>query len=377
MRQITPMDAAFLYLENEKTHAHATLVWLYDANDCDPEQIDRRALVQHMRERVHVSPVFTQKLHRLPLEFDYPYWVEDSSFELLYHVRQSSEPAPENWEQLCKIIAAYHTTPLDSEHPLWQMMLVSELNDLPGLPPRCFAILAKLHHVALDGATGMALIRNIHSGDDDAAVHSISRSTNAEKPTLASGVFRAAVRNLGATDKLLSTLRRKSPVSPSLEESPIGDELKESQSEKTPVPQTLFNQQVSSSCSFDTRIFDLADIKQLRNAVEGATVNDVLLCICAGGLRRFLQEKSALPEDTMKAGCPINIRTEGEASSGGNMISAMIVDLHTDVADPVQRLQAIAQSSRRAKQAVEAHGSRKIVDIVDLIPAAGQAMLGR
>lgn len=377
MRQITPMDVAFLYLENKNTHAHGTLVWLYDASDCDPGQIDRRALVEHMRERVHVSPVFTQKLHRLPLEFDYPYWVDDSSFELLYHVRESSDPSPENWQQLCEMIAAYHSTPLDPAHPLWQMMLVSELNDFAGLPPRCFAIIAKFHHVAIDGATGMAIIRNIHSHEGDAEVHHISKVQSADKPTLMSSLFRAAVRNLGATDKLLNTLRHKKQAATPSKESPASREHTENQAAKTAVPQTLFNQQVSTSHVFDNRIFDLAAIKQLRNAVDGATVNDVLLCICAGGLRHFLQDQNALPESTMKAGCPINIRTEGEASSGGNMISAMIVDLHTDVADPVQRLQAITQSSSSAKLAVAAQGSRKIVDIVELIPAAGQAMLGR
>ena len=124
------------------------------------------------------------------------------------------------------------------------------------------------------------------------------------------------------------------------------------------------------------RAFDLETIKSMRKAVPGATVNDVLLTICAGGLREFLEEQDALPGAPMKAGCPINIRTEGEAAAGGNMISAMIVNLHTDIADPVKRLKAIAASSAASKQRAAQRGDRKILDIAAIVPAQAQALLG-
>jgi len=146
--------------------------------------------------------------------------------------------------------------------------------------------------------------------------------------------------------------------------------------EPTGIPQTLFNQGITPEATWDSRGFDLAEIKAMRQAVKGATVNDVLLTIVAGGLRHYLEYREALPENPMKAGCPINIRTEAEAAAGGNMISAMIVNMHTDTADPMKRLRAITRSSAAAKKRASERGSRKILDVVDVVPAQAQALLG-
>lgn len=129
--------------------------------------------------------------------------------------------------------------------------------------------------------------------------------------------------------------------------------------------------------TWDSRIFDLKIIKAMRQLNPDCTVNDVLLAICAGGLRRYLDEQGALPELSMKAGCPINIRTEDEAGAGGNMISAMIVPLYTDIDDPLQRLQAITTSTAIAKTRIEKQGSRKILDLTAMIPAQTQALAGK
>ena len=116
MQQLSPMDAAFLYLENDSTHAHGTLVWIYDAAGCEPDAINRRALLEHMRTRLQVSPVFTRKIHRLPLDFDYPYWVDDKGFELLYHVREASLSEGSQWADFCRLVAQVHSRPLDHDH---------------------------------------------------------------------------------------------------------------------------------------------------------------------------------------------------------------------------------------------------------------------
>ena len=157
MQQLSPMDAAFLYLENETTHAHGTLVWLYDASDCDPGSINRRALLDHMRSRLHVSPIFTRKVHRLPLDFDYPYWVDDPAFELLYHVRELLYPqtatgaTSASWCRGSLPATGPRAPPVGNDPG-------PRPGRYRGLPERCFAILGKFHHVAIDGATGMHII---------------------------------------------------------------------------------------------------------------------------------------------------------------------------------------------------------------------------
>ena len=114
----------------------------------------------------------------------------------------------------------------------------------------------------------------------------------------------------------------------------------------------------------------------MRRSVEGATVNDVLLTIAAGGLRHYLESQEQLPTAPMKAGCPVNIRTEGEAAAGGNKISAIIINMHTNIEAPLARMRAIARSSNAAKQRASQQGSRKILDVVSIVPAQAQALLG-
>ena len=123
------MDAAFLYLENESTNAHGTFVWIYDAAECDLSAINRGSLREHMAQRMHVSPIFTRKIHRLPLDFDYPYWVDDEGFELLYHVRELSMPANGGWLDFCELVGQVHSRALDRNHPLSALPL--ELNLRP------------------------------------------------------------------------------------------------------------------------------------------------------------------------------------------------------------------------------------------------------
>ena len=146
--------------------------------------------------------------------------------------------------------------------------------------------------------------------------------------------------------------------------------------ETAPLPQTLFNKGISPNATWESRSFDLATIKSMRAAVKGATVNDVLLTIVGGGLRHYLAYRDALPENPVRAGCPINIRTEEEAGAGGNKISAMIVSMHTDIEDPLQRLRSVTRSSAAAKQRAEERGSRKILELTSVVPSQAQALLG-
>ncbi|MEP0200841.1 MAG: wax ester/triacylglycerol synthase family O-acyltransferase [Halioglobus sp.] len=379
MQQLSPMDATFLYLENETTHAHGTLVWLYDANDCPADTISRRALLDHMRARLNVSPIFTRKVLRLPYDFDYPYWVDDPGFELLYHVREAAIGENGSWSDFCQLVAETHSQPLDQNHPLWEMTLVKGLDNIPGLPDKCFAILGKFHHVAIDGATGMQIIEGIHDLPAQKSPKALQATREARSPSLGESLYRAAIRNIGALDSGLKLLglgnvsaesgeANEAEIAPApaldLEQDPSG------------IPQTLFNQGVSNESSWDSRGFSLASIKSLRALADGATVNDVLLTIVAGGLRHYLADLDALPQQAMKAGCPVNIRTESEAGAGGNKISAIIISMHTNIEDPIERLQAITRSSTTAKNKASARGSRKILDITSVVPAQAQALLG-
>jgi WS/DGAT/MGAT family acyltransferase len=382
MQQLSPMDAAFLYLENESTRAHGTFVWIYDASDCDLSAVTRRALLDHMRSRLHVSPIFTRKIHRLPFDFDYPYWVDDEAFELLYHVRELSLEKGARWPDFCRLVAEVHSRELDPSCPLWEMTLVRGLTGIEGLPEQSFAILGKFHHVAIDGATGMHIIEQIHDRNDSDDEPREASSRTARQPRLRESLLRAAIRNVGALDKGLALLGARSKAGSDNEDQPPAPDHSDpvdklSPDEPVGIPQTLFNRAINTEATWDSRTYDLSEIKTMRTAVPGATVNDVLLTVVAGGLRRYLETEEGLPDTPMKAGCPMNIRTEGEAGAGGNMISAMIINMHTDVEDPLERLAAICRSSTTAKKRAAQGDTRRILDIASIVPAQAQALLGQ
>ena len=294
--------------------------------------------------------MFTRRIHRLPLDFDYPYWVDDDGFELLYHVRETSLAEKSEWQDFCRLVSEVHTRPLDYAYPLWEMTLVKGLRGIEGLPGECFAILGKFHHVAIDGATGMHIIEQIHERPGQAFAGPRIPPSPARRPGLGESLFRAAVRNVAALDRSLHLLgagfRKKASEE---NESDRSTAALEGPEEPKGIPQTLFNHAISGEATWDSRSFDLGEIRAMRKAVKGATVNDVLLTIVAGGLRHYLESCNQLPDAPMKAGCPVNIRTEAETAAGGNMISAMIVNLHTDIRPPLQRLRAITRSSSAAK----------------------------
>ena len=203
MQQLTPMDAAFLYLENESTHAHGTLVWLYDASQCDPSTINRRALLEHMRSRLDVSPIFTRKIHRLPL---------------------------------------------DHNHPLWELTLVPDLSGIDGLPAQCFAILGKFHHVAIDGATGMQIIEGIHDTPGQESTDAPLNARPARLPGLGESLYRAAVRSVGALDKgmnLLGIGAGAKTDDDATDRAPVEETIVEAPDEPDGIPQTLFNKAIT------------------------------------------------------------------------------------------------------------------------------------
>jgi WS/DGAT/MGAT family acyltransferase len=142
-------------------------------------------------------------------------------------------------------------------------------------------------------------------------------------------------------------------------------------------PRTLFNAHVSPHRVFEGRDFALDDIRTIRRAVPGSTVNDVVLAICGGAIRRYLLHRGALPESSLIATAPVNVRTDTEAGSGGNQVSAMFVAIRTDIPGALDRLVAVHEHTREAKELVNAYGARLMTDINKHIPAATLALAGR
>ncbi len=373
MRQLTAQDAAFLYLESQGAHLHLTALYVYDQSTVPGGVVRHKDILKHIESRLHTSPIFRQKLVSLPLSVDYPYWVDDEDFDLEFHVRHIALPEPRDWRQLCILLARIHSRRLDLSRPPWEMHIVEGLDNLDGIPKGAFAIIAKYHHAAIDGATGSEILGGLHDTspefDPDPPIELWEPE---RKPSFLGLMSRAAVNNVKAPLQLAKAV---SSTLPGLSRLLVkGDSRVSHRSDS--VPKTRFNNPVTPHRVFHGIEFDMKELAAIRKAIPGATVNDVVLTICGGALREYLDAKDELPDESLVAMAPINTRLPGE-DSPGNVLATMFVAIHTDIAEPLARLRAVHEKTADAKETSHAVSARQMTDISRHIPSSTEALAGR
>jgi diacylglycerol O-acyltransferase / wax synthase len=362
MRQLSGQDASFLYLDAPNCDMHGTMVFIYDPSTAPRQPVGFKDILRHVESRLSVSPIFRQRLVHVPLELDYPYWVDDEAFDIEYHVRHMALPKPCDWRQFYILLSRLNAPPLDLQRPPWEMVVIEGLDHLDGLPAGCFALLIKGHHCALDGHSAAELTMGLHDLSADGAervdVAPVPLAPEAAPSPLAM-LARAVANNVRAPLKMLGPARRALPGLATMMTRFYTRALTDPGSN----PVTRFNGQVSPHRVFAMRSCALDDIKRIRKAVPGATVNDTVLSIAAGAVREYLASKKELPKASLRVLAPINTRTESEFGKAGNRISMFFPDVHTNIAGPMARLAAIYASTRHAKQVADGIGAREMTDL--------------
>ena len=373
MQQIRAQDAAFLYMESDDNLTHITGFGIFDPGTSPGGKVEFDDLVKHVESRLDASPIFTRKLAHIPLELDYPYWVEDEHFDLRYHVQRTRLPSPGDWSALAEFVGQYHSRPLAMQRPPWEIQVVEGLDDIAGIPTGSFALAIKIHHVAVDGAAAMKFFAALT--DRDAAgtpILDLSRlpaPARDSSPGFFSVARRVILNNATAPWRVARTVVRSFPTIAGATHRALVSRSKE----KTHVPETRFNAKVSPHKVFDGTVFELDKLKALRKLATDSTLNDVVLAICAGALRRYLESHGELPEASLVAWVPINAR-RGADSDDGNDISAMTVPIHTNEPDAGERIRAIVRTTRDAKQSKSGVAARLMADLSREVPALMQAL---
>lgn len=374
MQQLNGQDGTFLYLDTPGAHLHLTGLYVYEqpgiASGNPADDLDYTAIAGLITAALDQVNELRLRLLRPPLDIDYPMWVEDADFEINNHVHPHSGPSPRSRKALFNTVAAIHAEPLDLAHAPWEMYVVERLNSIPGLPARCFAIIMKYHHAAIDGASGAALIDRLHGLPSQAAAVPDQPET---APGAAEMIVRAAYNN---TVNAFSLVRTLIEAVPGL----VRKEIALRHAGKPPrqaVPQTRFNGPVSTRRVMHAISIDLGRLQAVRGAVQGATVNDVLLTLCGGALRSWLNACGELPAESLVAMVPVNTRTEDESGVPGNRISTLFVPIGTDIESPVERLQFIQQASRRLKSGERGLEPRQLGAVTRHLPALPLSIVAR
>jgi diacylglycerol O-acyltransferase / wax synthase len=374
MEQLSGQDASFVYFDTQNTPMHIGSVGIYDPSTAPGGFVRFKDILRHIESRLDGARSFRQKLVRVPFDLDHPYWIEDDSFDLEYHVRHIALPAPGDWRQLCIQVARLHARPMDLSRPLWEFVIVEGLDNIPGLPKGCFALVAKVHHAAIDGMSGVEMSAAVH----DLAPISIKDAPAStwkpeSEPPLGELLVRTWVNSIKQPVRFAETVVKTIPGMARLGREIAGGDV--SLAGTKMAPKTLLNGKVSPHRVFDGTSFALSEIRAVKDTLPGATVNDVILAIIGGGLRHYLSGRKELPAESMSAMAPISVRDEKEKSALGNLVSAMVVDLGTDIEEPMARLEHIHQAAKNSKAMTNAVGARTLTNYSQLIPS-GLAGLG-
>jgi WS/DGAT/MGAT family acyltransferase len=321
---------------------------------------------------------------------DYPYWIEDPDFDLEYHVRELALAPPPTDAKLAEQVARIFSRPLDRSKPLWEVYLIQ------GLPDGHVALLTKIHHAAVDGMSGAEILSAL-----------VDLSPEGREPPASDGAMpdreptdleMLARGFLGAPRYLTRVLRGLPSTLPHLEDTPLLKEIPGAPTlgrftarfaralrggerrvlERTTLtrPRTSFNGRVSAHRRFAFGSLSLEAVKVVKNEY-GCTVNDVVVAMCAGAVRRWLIEHDELPEQPLLAQIPISVRTEEQQGTYGNRIGLMSVPLYTNEAEPVKRLQRTHDALLAAKERHKAMPAELLIDATQFIPPAVFARAAR
>ncbi len=382
MRQLTGLDATFLALDSPTVYGHVGSMSVLDPPIRGPALTLQR-LTELVESRLHLAPPFRWRLVEVPFGLDQPYWIEDPHFDIEFHVREQALPGPGDHQQLASQAARLHARPLDRRRPLWEMYLIH------GLEGGRQAVYTKVHHAAIDGVSGNDLLVALLDTSPEAgqAATAVAPWRPDAEPSAVQLLARSALsmtrqplRAVRVSAELLRSLPAlaNSPARPRL---PVIDRFLPRRGRNVVLsavplvaPHTPFNKTIGPHRRWAFGSLPLAEVKEIKNAAA-VTVNDVVMALCAGALRTWLRDHDALPTGPLLAAVPVSIRTEEQKGGSGNRVSSVIAPVPSHLPDPGERLRAVHEAMRVAKEQFNAMPAELLTDIAQFsMPAlANQA----
>lgn len=364
MEQLRGGDHLWFAIETEHAPLHFVGAAVYDPSTRAEGAIGLDDLKATMQRELHRLPL-RKKLVTAPWHLDLPYWVDADDFDLDDHVRERTLRRPGDRDAFRAALTDFLEAPFDRSRPLWEMNLIRDLDGVDDFPAGSFAVLVRVHHGQFDGTTAMKLLNALHDDEPEVA-EDPAPPWNPERTPSAPELLAVAPwhfaermwRTASVARTVVPTLARR------LSRRSVG-----SSAPRPPVPRTRFSRRLESS----RRVFDflhlpLDDVRAIRTAVEGATVNDVASTIAGGALRRFLASVDELPDEPVVVVMPVSAHTTGSGTESGNRISLMTAAVHTEIADPLERLRRGQQSSSRSKETTREVGAANVADLLDVLP---------
>ena len=377
MRQLGGLDNLMIEGELPAIPMHICALMLYETRGKRGAERLAVALQDNFEAISHdLFPILRCRVDTLMLELDKAYWVEDTHFDQAYHVTRVALPKPRTWDALYRLFGQFHAQPLDRTRPLWQVMVVEDLDALDSVPHGSTAVFFKIHHAVMDGKSAIRLASSLHTVGQEPGSPLLADSmprgdvTEAEfqAPPWWLKYGLAWWHGIEQPLEMAVTLLRLLPGLLQSEESPSGDKAQG-------VPRTRFNQPVTADRVVGHARMEMADLRRIEKK-HHCTINDIALCAVGGALREYLLALDELPAEDLQALMPIDVRRRDKDGTMGNQVSAARVRLYTHIDDPRERLRAISEHAARRKHSGRKGASRTALALVDEIHPAIILALG-
>ena len=363
MQMLSALDATFIYLESEHSPMAIGAVYVIDAGDT-PEGFSYESWYSLVKNRLKLSKVFRERLVEVPWDLSFPYWIRDPGFDLDSHLPRVNLPEPGGMAELMQMAADTWGQVLDREQPLWEITFVEGLDSIPGIAKGSYALITKVHHAAVDGKASSEMMSAILDVTPEIRVAEDEDTWEPEELPSTLGVIGRSWSKVGHKALDLAGFVGKAAAGAVSLQSDKQLKKLEPPPRLLSAPPTIFNQPIASGRTYWGKNFDFDRIRAIRKAVPGVTVNDVVLAICAGGLRSYLNGRGELPGKPLVAMAPISVRAEDDGKGVGNQVSAMLVSLATDIDDSVDRLIHIRANTQRSKIHASALPANKITEFL-------------
>ena len=364
IQQVSGQDAAFLYAESPTSPMHIATLTIVEGS---LKFEDFRDIVA---SKLHLIPKFRKRLLNVPMNLDYPYWVDDPNFDIDLHINRLKLPDPSDWGTLREMTSSIFSSPLDLKRPLWSISFIEGLDAVSQVPKGSVAIVTKVHHVMIDGSSGVGIMGILFDKSIDDKDKEIAKPKPFEPEPLPDELSLLLKSSQTFFKDPLKAPKLIGKTAFSFIKGKIKWDLnnKKSISRSTySVPNTIFNKSVSPRRTWGTAILSFERINTLRK-IMNVSINDIILAICAGGIRRYLEEKEKLPVQPLVANVPISIRSKGEKQEMNNQISNMLVRIATHIKDPIERLEYIQEQTNVGKTKHKAVGAKALSKMANAVP---------
>lgn len=382
VRQLTALDQQFLALEDSRHVGHVGAVAILDPTSAPGGRLVLEDMQRLVAERIALVPPFRWRLAEVPLDLDYDYWLDDPDFDLDFHVREIALAPPGSDRQLAEQVARIFARPLDRSRPLWEMYLIH------GLPDGKVGVMTKIHHAVIDGMSGAEItgaLLDLSAGgrEPPPPLAEAADSPPSELQMLARGalglpryplrLLRSLPRALPNVEEVPSLggipgLKRAGRLAAAAQRALGGGGRVIGHVDMVP-PRTSFNGRISAHRRFAFGRLSLTEVKDVKNRF-GCTVNDVVVSICAGAVRRWLIEHDELPTDPLVVQVPVSVRREQQQGTYGNRILLMTAPLYSNEPDPVRRLRDTHEALAEMKERHRALPAELLQDANHFIPPA-------